>query len=224
MTPFDPIALLAMLLTFYPIVSVAELQRARRERPEYFAGGTLGGSKGEKLFLSDGRVFDLIYAAGGLPHQMRWTVQDVTDEAPGRPNPWPLEDGPLRPIDDGVIVVPPAAYGFESLVAGELAALGASEALLDRAAVDAAEASARVNIGPAFDRLVGPAHDHHAAMRRALELDDPAAELEAAGLTRGTIDSAITEYDEPLPPELDERDPGDPPRDDEDGPPGREPR
>jgi hypothetical protein len=66
-TPFDPVALLAMLQAFYPTPSGAALAQARAERPEYFAGGELFGSKGDKLRLGDGRVFDCIFAAGGLP-------------------------------------------------------------------------------------------------------------------------------------------------------------
>jgi len=223
-TPFDPWALLAMLNAFYPIVSVANLQRARQERPEYFAGGRLGGSKGEKLFLPDGRVWDLIYAAGGPASAMRWTIQDVTDAAPGAPDPFPLEDGPLAPLDETIVFPMPGGGSFVSLVAGELEAFGDSDGMLARAAVDATEGAGRVNIEPAFSRLVGPAHEHHHAMRQALDNDDPAEELEAAGLTRDTIDATITEYDEEPPDDLNEPDPGDPPRDDsdDDGPPGKE--
>jgi hypothetical protein len=96
MTPFDAVALLAMLLAFYPTVNASELARARRERPEYFAGGTLLGSKGDKLRLPDGRIFDLIQNAGGLPGQQRW---QVIEPGPSVPEPWPLEAGPLTPID-----------------------------------------------------------------------------------------------------------------------------
>lgn len=223
MTPFDPIALLAMLTGFYPQVSVANLQRARRERPEYFAGGTLGGSKGEKLFLPDGRVFDLIFAAGGPASAQRWQVLDVTHDTGGEPDPFPLEPGPLSPLDELAPLPPIAGGSFVSLVAEELEGFGDSDGQLARAGQDAIEGAARVTIEPAFDRLVAPAHERHAALRRALDLDDPADELEAAGLTRGVIDAAVSEYDEDPPDELAEPDPREPPRDDEDGPPGREP-
>lgn len=210
-----------MLTGFYPVVSVANLQRARRERPEYFAGGTLGGSKGEKLFLPDGRVWDLIFAAGGLPSQMRWQALDVTHDTGGEPNPFPLEEGPLVPLDELAPLPPIAGGSFVSLVADELEAFGDSDGQLARAGQDAIEGAARVTIEPAYDRLVAPAHERHAALRRALDRDDPADELEAAGLTRGVIDAAVSEYDEDPPDELAEPDPRDPPREDE-GPPGRE--
>lgn len=47
-----------MLATFYPAGGPDALARARRERPAYFAGGTLTGPTGEQLRLPDGRVFD----------------------------------------------------------------------------------------------------------------------------------------------------------------------
>jgi hypothetical protein len=79
-TPFDPFALLSMLLAFYPAVSPAAFAQARRERPEYFAGGSIIGSKGDKLQLPDGRVFDCIFASGGPLSGQRWQVLDVTND------------------------------------------------------------------------------------------------------------------------------------------------
>jgi hypothetical protein len=57
MSPFDPVALTAMLRAFYPLASAADLARARRERPEYFGGGRLGGADGTLLELPDGRIY-----------------------------------------------------------------------------------------------------------------------------------------------------------------------
>lgn len=57
MTPFDAIALAAMLRAFYPEPGRPALERARRERPEYFAAGRLTGVAGNVLQLPDGRVF-----------------------------------------------------------------------------------------------------------------------------------------------------------------------
>lgn len=224
MTPFDPWALLAMLEAFYPVVSVPELQRARRERPEYFAGGTLGGSKGDKLFLPDGRVWDLILAAGAAAGVQRWIAIEVTDAGPDGGDGLTLEPGPLTPIDVALIFPPFTGEAFESLVARHLADVGSSDAVLDRAAVDVVELGAAAALDGSYDRHVAPALEHHAATRAALDLDDPSEELEAAGLTRDTIDAALTEYDEDPPADLPEDDPGDPPRDEEDdkGPDGRE--
>jgi hypothetical protein len=59
-TPFDPVALVAMLNVFYPVVSATTLAQARAERWSYFAGGTLGGDSGTLLTLGDGRTFALI--------------------------------------------------------------------------------------------------------------------------------------------------------------------
>jgi len=74
MTPFSPVALLTMLLTFYPDVSPAALVLARRERPDYFAGGALGGSHGDKLTLPDGTVWDLIYDVENETGDRHWQV------------------------------------------------------------------------------------------------------------------------------------------------------
>jgi len=49
-----------MLRAFYPFATAAELARARRERPEYFGGGRLGGTDGTLLYLPDGRVFQVM--------------------------------------------------------------------------------------------------------------------------------------------------------------------
>jgi hypothetical protein len=122
-TPFDPDALLAMLLAFYPTPSAAALRQARAERPDYFAGGTLIGSKGDKLRLGDGRVFDLVFASGGLPGQQRWQVIDVTNDPGSAGDPFALEAGPLTPIDSTDVWPGSPAPGFESYVAGELGAL-----------------------------------------------------------------------------------------------------
>jgi hypothetical protein len=78
-TPFDPAALVAMLRAFYPIVGRAALRRARSERPEYFAGGTLIGSSQTHLQLADGRIFDLILNEGAPQGQTAWQALDVTD-------------------------------------------------------------------------------------------------------------------------------------------------
>src|SRR5262245_54320550 len=110
---FDPVALLVMLLTFYPIVSVPELRRAQLERPEYFGGGVFIGSKGEKLKLPDGRIFDCIAGTSGPNPQ--WWVGDVTNEPPGAGDPYPLEEGPLRLLDETIFPRPTPARDFETL-------------------------------------------------------------------------------------------------------------
>jgi hypothetical protein len=225
-TPFDAIALLVMLRAFYPAVSVAQLQRARVERPEYFAAGRLGGSKGEKLFLADGRVFDLILAAGGPASGQRWQVLDVTNDVGAGDDPFALEEGPLAFLDAFQEVPPIAADKFQSLVAGELAAFGASDDVLHMAGVAIAEFDGPLDLETASTELLGPAEEHHAAMREALDLDDPAEELEAAGLTRNTIDASLTEFDEDAPADVDEPDPGPPPTHggEDDPPPTEEPQ
>jgi hypothetical protein len=215
-TPFDPAALLAMLIAFYPVVSSAALQRARTERPEYFAGGTLDDRKGDKLTLPDGRVWDLIFAAGGPAAQQRWIAIDVTDAGPGAPDLFPLEEGPLVPLDEDTIGIPPSGETFVSLVAEELSALGATDDHLALAAAAVAEFDGGADLENASTELLDPAIEHHDAMRNALDTDDPADELEAAGLSRDQIDGELQRFDEPVPPDIPEPDPGGVPRGDDD--------
>lgn len=131
MTPFDDRALLAMLLAFYPIASPAAFARARQERPEYFAAGVIFGSKGDKLRLPDGREFDCIIAAG-LPGSSRWQVALIVPGEDGD-GPFPLEPGPLTPLDGGD--EPPAVdpATFAGLLGGAFESLGASAATIDAA-------------------------------------------------------------------------------------------
>lgn len=52
----------------------ADLQRAFSERPEMFHGASILGSKGDKIRFADGRVYDVIQAAGegGKGWQALW--------------------------------------------------------------------------------------------------------------------------------------------------------
>jgi hypothetical protein len=215
-TPFDGVALLAMLLSFYPVVSGSELARARRERPEYFAGGTLGGSKGDKLFLPDTRVFDLIQNAGGLPGQQHWQVIEV---GPGGDDiPWPLEAGPLTPLDDVTPSSPGNVRAFEARVATALGDLGPSEAVLgqvEQQLVAGADRAQQLDNGAGelddVDRAVEEIHH----TRSADELADIISQ--ADGVDRA-IDTTVSDYDE-APPEPQQ--PADPPM--PEGPPPDEP-
>jgi len=122
MTPFDPVALLAMLVTFYPAPSPANLIRARAERPEYFAGGILIGRGPDAIRLPDGRIFDLIFNWDG-PGEKRWQVIEPGG-AGGEVEAFPLEPGYLDPIDP--VTFPALAYtpAFEPLAAGAIGQLG----------------------------------------------------------------------------------------------------
>lgn len=224
MTPFNASALLAILLAFYPTVSRAELARARRERPEYFAGGTLLGSKGDKLQLPDGRIFDLIQSAGGPPGSQRW---QVIEAGPSVDEPFPLEPGPLVPLDlDDTF--PPRAHEdtFESLASSRLAELDGSDRLLDVARsslVDATDRAERVvGRGSELDDA-GGAVDEVARARSAEAVADILASADGVGTAVNTTDN---DYDEPPPqpqlPNEPELPAGPPPDDGSGGAPGRE--
>ncbi len=208
MTPFDPWALLAMLLAFYPTVSAAAFAQARRERPEYFAGGRIVGSGGDKLQLPDGRIFDYILAVDGPAAGRRWIMLDVTND-PGAPaSPFALEPGPLVPLDEEFTLPPGAGPMFENLVAGELEAFGASDGQLHTASVAIVEFSGAALLEDAYEREIVPALDAHSAFASSLDADDVGTELEAAEDHGRIIDGTETEYDEDPPDDLPEPDPG----------------
>lgn len=219
MTPFDPIALVAMLRAFYPVVSPAAFARARAERPEYFAGGVITRTNGDKLRLPDGRIFDCIINSGGAPGTTFWTANDVTNDPGGPVDPFALEDGPLAPIDEALVIIPPSGESFEQLVSGELEGLGASDDVLHQAAAAVTEFGGAAALDAAWEREMVPAIEQHQAALDALDANDITSELEAAEAHGATIDGAETEYDENPPADLPEPDPGDPPGDGEKPPP-----
>jgi hypothetical protein len=219
-TPFDPVALVAMLMAFYPIVSPATLVRARAERPEYFAGGVLLGHSGDKLQLPDGRIWDLIFAVDGPIAQRKWQALDVTNSGGGPEDPFALEPGPLTPVDEAMELWPAIGSDFAGLVAGHLAQFGGSEGLLDRAAADVVELQVDAALESGYAATIEPALEQHAGVRAALDADNPVDVLEQAEGHGGIIDQQSGAYDEEPPPDLDEPDPGSPPADE---PPGHEP-
>jgi len=199
MTPFNPTALLAMLLTFYPLVSVAELQRARRERPDYFAGGVLFGTTGEKLRLPDGRVFDLIFDASNPdPTRRRW---QVIEPGPGRPDDetFPLERGPFTPIDGSTWPVPSPTPIFTPLVAGALATLGDADGLFGRAASTITEASSPAALTTMFHSTIDKAEGTVGSSRNRLNAADPSDIIVASGGQAPTINKHEGDYTEEPP-------------------------
>jgi hypothetical protein len=210
MTPFDPDALVAMLQAFYPVPSGAALAQARAERPAYFANGTLFGSKGDKLQLPDGRVFDCILASGGPVAGRRWQALPVT---PGTgDDPFPLEIGPLTPVDETVNY-----FGFGtaptmvSIVSDQLSALDGSEGQLDGVQLnveqfDPAGAGAALDDGALEDAT--NAHEDASTIADGQSFADV---TDATSGQRGGVNDTRTGYDDPPPPDADVPDPGDPP-------------
>lgn len=193
MTPFDADALRVMLQAFYPIVSAGALRRAKRDRPEYFAAGTLVGSKGDKLQLPDGRIFDCIAGASG-PNPT-WWVGDVTNAPAAPPELWPLEDGPLVPLDEEALgeVVPRST--FEDLATSAYQELvGADEAIGTHAATLTASAdSAAVLDG--FDQALRDAGGGLADDVGRVGAIDPAAILVAHDDAGHTVTGAEIDWD-----------------------------
>lgn len=199
MTPFDPTALLAMLLTFYPIVSVAALARARSERPAYFAGGTLFGSTGEKLRLPDGRVFDLIFDASNPdPARRRWQVIEPSG-GQTTANGFTLEPGPFTPIDEGAWFRPTAAPVFVPLVAEALRGLGSADGLLGTAASTLIAASSPAALEAVFSDTIDPAENRIGSSRNLLNAADPSDIIVASGGQIPIIDANAVDFTEPPP-------------------------
>jgi len=202
MTPFDPIALLAMLQAFYPIVGPAALARARTERPDYFSAGQIIGTSGDKIRLADGRIFDLIFDTNGP--NTRWQAIEVgTGPGADIDDPFALEAGPIVPIDLSAFV-PPAARPpvFVPLVAGAFGELGAADVILGNAASDVAHNSDK---GPLLDdwaRLMDPAIERLAAEGFALDAADPTAELIVLAGQSSAADVNGAEFGEAPPPEI----------------------
>lgn len=152
MTPFDPVAWLAMMLTFYPSVTRTSLARAMAERPSYFAGGRLIGSVGDKLLLPDGRVFDIVFSAWTAAS--RWQTLDVTNAGPGDFEWFPLEPGPLVEIDPDATLPPLSDPVFEPFVADALRSLPGEIAGVDRSHAEITTAVAADGNGADLDGYV----------------------------------------------------------------------
>lgn len=215
MTPFDTVALVAMLVTFYPVVSAPEFARARRERPEYFGGGVIFGSKGDKLRLPDGREWDCIQAAGGPPSGRRWICIPIDPNDQGATDPFALEAGPLDPLDEQLVIFPGGDPSLVDLVAGALGGLDGAEGLLDGAAAAVVQAADPNQLDGTYRARVEPARDAHGRIRAALDSDDPGELLARTSAQDGEIDAARQDYVEESPPDTGEPDPGDPPGDDD---------
>lgn len=220
-SPFDGAALVAMLQAFYPAVSAAAFARARSERPDYFGGGVIFGSKGDKLRLPDGREFDCIQAAGGPPSGRRWTCSLIDPNAGGDDDPFALEDGPLAFVDEETVIFPGGDPSFESLVTGPLGTLDGAEAALDGSAEAIVAWDGADRVDGSYRALVEPATEAHKRIRAALDNDNPADVIAATNAHDGEIEGARADYVEPAPPDTPEPDPGERPRDDGDdkGPP-----
>lgn len=212
-----------MLLAFYPAVSPAALAQAWRERPAYFAGGVLFGTKGDKLRLPDGREWDCIVAAGGPSSGQRWQAVLIDPTAGGDGDPFALEEGPLAPLDDAPIFAPRAGSTYTDLVNQELAPLGGGDDRLQGAANAVASFDGSAALDDAFAHTIAPAEAHHAATIAALDGDAIPEVLEATSGAHRVIDGTAGEYDEDPPPDVAEPDPGGPPPGSEPDP-GDEPR
>lgn len=208
MTPFDPVALLTILLAFYQPASSAHFAQCYRERPSYFCGGTIFGTHGDKLRLPDGVAWDFIFDVDG-PNARYQAILAPPDDGGTGPDPFfPLEPGPLRPIDYGVFPPPTPRDEFGPLVADAIARLGASDARLGDNEDQIAGRTSPWPLRDAFDRTVGPAERALSDELGALDASVPEDVLDLTGHHVDAVDANDREYDDPPPDPIDP-DPGD---------------
>jgi hypothetical protein len=201
MIPFDPNALLAMLLAFYPIVGPAALEQARRERPEYFANGEIMGTNRDRFQLADGRVFDCIFGASGPSDQWRWQVIELVAGPELPPDPFLLEAGPVRPIDESAYQFPPYGDVFGALVRGGLAELPAVDQRFDAATSTITQVLIG-GIDPARDAPLIALAGEPGAFDAALVQAIPDVELGASHEQSGEAAGTRHDFDEALPDEI----------------------
>jgi hypothetical protein len=201
-TPFAPAALVAMLLAFYPDVSAAAFAQARRERPEYFAGGTIVGSHGDKLQLPDGHVWDCIFDVDNATGQRHWQAIDVSDDGNIGDPVFVLEPGPLTPIDPQAWPEPTPAPIFAPIVAAALRELGGSDTVLSTAHSTLTEAADPAALEAVFANTVPGADAELSGQLNALHYATPDDVLATTQSHDGAIDKNEAVFDEQPPPDL----------------------
>lgn len=202
MTPFDPDALLAMLLAFYPIVGPAALRRARTERPEYFSGGEIIGAVGQHLRIPDGRVYDCIFNVGGADTRWHMLLVEVDGAAPDADDPFALEEGPLTPIDESAFVPPAPGTPFEDLWGDVADELGDPAGELEATEATIAAGAAPADLEARLSAPIDAALDGIWQQAGALDAIVPDDELSQAAAQGGSIPGTREEYNDPPPPDI----------------------
>ncbi len=181
---FDPGAIVAMLRAFYPDVSPAALRRARSERPEYFAGGTIIGTHGDALRLPDGDVWDLIFDVDN-PATRRWQAIRPGGVAGDADDPFRVAMGPLTFLEPDDFPRPEFARTFESLVGGRVAAIAGADGAI-AGAVDVITAAADPGgLDADTERTLAAAGRETAAQLDSWHVVDPSDVLASAGELEG---------------------------------------
>ena len=191
-----------MLLTFYPDVSAAALARARAERPEYFAGGTIVGSHGDKCRLPDGRLVDCIFDVENATGNRHWQVIFVDETGGGGDDAFPLEAGPLVPIDESRWPAPTPAPGFAPIVAAALGDLAGGDPTLTSASGTLSEAASPAALEAAFAGTIAPAEAQLPGQLAALDATVPADVLATTQSHGPAIDANEAVFDEQPPGDL----------------------
>lgn len=190
---FDPAALLAVLVASYSPASPAALARAWRERPALFGGGTITGSKGDKLTLPSGEVWDLIFASTD-PIARHWQMLQLGDEGPAVVDPFALERGPLDFLEPDLFTRPVREGTYEGLVAGAYADVAGGDAAISAPrAVIVDELASRDGFEHA---TAGDAEDANGEIEAQLAHPADVDITEVAAATDGLNDDASAKRDE----------------------------
>lgn len=216
-TPFNPQALLAMLLAFYPECSPANLARAWRERPEYFAGGVIIGNKGDALRLPSGEVWDLIFDVDN-PSTRHWQAIRPGGGGGGDEDPFALDPGPVDFLEPDEFPPPRFERTFETLVANGTRALSGGDNAAAGAVDIIASAASDDGLNAETEAAIGGAALETDAQLASWHVVDPSDVLASAGELADVTYIREGEIADPAgaPGDAPSTDPGPPPRDDED--------
>jgi len=142
---------------------------------------------------------------------MAWEVTDVTASALGSDPAFPLDPGPLSPIDPTTFITPMPRPDLSSMVGDAFQPLGALHAVIDTAHTTIAENSASTRIDAASAQYLDPAGAAHAASSSAFDAIDPSDLTGATQAQHDTIDGNQAPFNEDQPPDTPEPGLPDPP-------------
>ena len=214
MPAWDGAAWLAMMETFYPAVTQANIERAYVERTAYFGGAELIGRRHDALRFPDGTIVDVAFDS--WTSRSRWQVLYVDPNAPPpEDDPFALEPGPLEELALPDVAGPPET-AFTTRLAQALIELGAPDDALQGAALTLATAGASTGLADGLQQDLERARVAHNGETLALDALRPEEIVAATQGGDGIADARPgmpDDGDGAAPPEMEPGDPGPPPPD-----------
>lgn len=196
MTPFNAVAVLAMLIAFYPEASPNALAAAIRERPEYFSGAEQIAATGY-IVLPDARVLRVLMFPDATHPFAYWQISGPGIDTASIGDRIVLEPGPLQPLDVDRAIPPALAPGFAELAGQYLAQVDGGAAFMRARVGELAAAADPADMHALFDGELG---DGEYALHNQLStLDelDPSEGEQAAHTRDPVIATAQTDYADP---------------------------